>query len=668
MSSQEASGRNHLVETLFFGLLFLFFFQLLTDFVAAIYAFGLSGVSIPPEIIFILILFTPLLLVFTRKSLGSRTLTWIVVLVLVCRIVESLLPTRERMLVSGLGTGVFLVFFPALLGGRSGEASGAVTLGLGLFSGLAFSILLRAAGSGIDLSTMGMYQIIAWGLALLAAYLLLIRPGAAILGVEAPAQRPPVSFARTAGLSLGITAVFILLYFAFTAPGVIARWTGISYLLVLALPGFALVAGVFLLLILDRMQTSLAASILVAWNLLFVFCLALTLWLRQVRFPGDPSGYPLYEPGHPAWQILPLVFTLLLFPVLLFDFIAFCRGILALRPSTPRLGAGFSLASLVLLLLILAQVFTTTYDYIPMIGPYFRDGFWLVFLAAGVCLLLPLLAIDWKRISKLAGQRDPSLRVLPALLGALTLLGLVLAVLNHRSPQASVSPADPSQRRLVVLTYNIQQGYSAAGQKNHTGQLELMRQVDADIIGLQETDTSRISGGNDDTIRFLSDRLGLNSYYGPDVVAGTFGIALLSKYPIQNPRTFYMYSRGEQTAAITAQITKAGKTFNVLVTHLGNGGPLVQQEEVLKELAGKPDVLVMGDFNFDPSTDQYRRTVQVLSDAWLLRWPTGIDDRGYNPVKRIDHIFVSPGTQVTGARFLTAPESDHPALTITIAW
>lgn len=666
MNSRTASGRNTLVEILFFGLLFLFFFQLLADFVAAIYSFGLLGVSIPVEIACVLFLFTPLLLVFIRRSLGSRALAWIVVLTLACRIVETLLPTRERMLVAGLGAGAFLVFFPALLGSRKDEDGSAVILGLGLLSGLAFSIFLRATGSGIDLSTLGMFQAIGWVLALLAAYLLLFNPGPGLLRVGAPDQGKPASFIRTAGLSLGIIAVFILLYFAFTAPNVIARWTGASYLMILALLGLALVASAIWLLRPVREQIVLSTRLIAVWNLLFVLCLALTLWLRQVRFPGDPGGYPLYEPGHPAWQIVPLVFTLLLFPVLLFDFILFCRGILALHPSTPRIGAAFSLASLVLLLFILAQVFTTAYDYIPVVGPYFRDSFWLVYLAAGLCLLLALLSIDWQPDSSLAGLRSPSLRWFPVLTGILMLLGFVFAVINNPGP--SVSPAGQSQPRLVVLTYNIQQGYSAAGQKNYNRQLGLMRQVNPDIIGLQETDTNRISGGNNDIVRFLSDQLGLYSYDGPDVVAGTFGIALLSKYPIQNPRTFFMYSTGEQTAAITAQITKAGKIFNVFVTHLGNGGPLVQQEEVLKEVAGKPDVLAMGDFNFDPSEEQYQRTVQVLADAWMLRWPQGVDDQGYNPVDRIDHIFVSPGTQVTGARFLTAPESDHPALTITIEW
>jgi endonuclease/exonuclease/phosphatase family metal-dependent hydrolase len=160
----------------------------------------------------------------------------------------------------------------------------------------------------------------------------------------------------------------------------------------------------------------------------------------------------------------------------------------------------------------------------------------------------------------------------------------------------------------------------------------------------------------------------MHSYYGPKAVTGTFGIALLSRYPIENPRTFYMYSEGEQTAAIHAQVRLGGKLFNVFVTHLGNSGPLIQQENFLEELDGLEDVIAMGDFNFRPDTEQYALTRESLEDAWLLRWPSGADAVGYRPDRRIDHVFLSPNLQVRSARFHTGGESDHPALVVEVGW
>ena len=68
-------------------------------------------------------------------------------------------------------------------------------------------------------------------------------------------------------------------------------------------------------------------------------------------------------------------------------------------------------------------------------------------------------------------------------------------------------------------------------------------------------------------VRLFADALNMYSYYGPSTVTGTFGISLLSKYPIESPRTFFMHSAGEQTATIHARITAAGRTYNVFVTH-----------------------------------------------------------------------------------------------------
>lgn len=158
----------------------------------------------------------------------------------------------------------------------------------------------------------------------------------------------------------------------------------------------------------------------------------------------------------------------------------------------------------------------------------------------------------------------------------------------------------------------------------------------------------------------------MHSYYGPSPVVGTFGIALLSRYPIDNPRTFYMHSTGEQTAAIAAQVTVDGQTYNVYVTHLGNGGPLVQQQQVLADVAGKDNVLLMGDFNFRPDSEQYALTTTMLDDAWLLRWPGGADDQGNAPTKRIDHLFVSPGVSIANARYIDSPASDHPLLVVEL--
>jgi endonuclease/exonuclease/phosphatase family metal-dependent hydrolase len=254
---------------------------------------------------------------------------------------------------------------------------------------------------------------------------------------------------------------------------------------------------------------------------------------------------------------------------------------------------------------------------------------------------------------------EPALRLvaLPGML-ALLLAAVVWAVMA--SPRPGPSPAG---ERLRVLTYNLQQGYSADGKRFYAGQLEALRAEKADIIGLQETDTARFAGGNADLVRTLAQGLEMYAYYGPRTVTGTFGIALLSRYPIQNPRTIFMYSAGEQTAAIEAEISAGGRTYTVLVTHLGNDGPLIQQQQVLERLAEKANVIAMGDFNFSQFSEQYALTMQSLADAWVL---AGSPVAPGQEEKLIDHVFVSPELPVASARYIISPASDHPGLVVEI--
>lgn len=648
------------------GILFFFFFRLITDFVEAIYAFGLLGTSIPPEIVAVLFLLAPASLLFRRQTLSKKGLVLIGALVLISGAVEGLYPTRGRMFISGIGTASLLIFFPSLLAYLAGKrnASYAGTLAAGLALGLALFILLGAWNSGLDPSGQPVWQ---GGLWLLAAVGLLLLPSELNRAGAPPetgaGQPQQASFGRTAGLSLGLISALTLLYFAFASPNVLARWTGANYQTTLGFTVFALSLFAVLIATAARGRIRLTPAIILAWNVLFVGFVVLAILPHQLTFPAGPAGYPFYEPPVNTVQVIPFYLMIILFPILLLDFALYAQELIALRPGIRKLGGSFSLAALFLIHMIFAQVFTTVYDYIPFIGPFFRDRFWLVFFILGLSLAIPSLLIRqnhplWKASISYAFAGGMVVMSIAALTGA---------VLLAAKPEAQ--PVEKTSLR--ILTYNIQQGYSSSGEKSHAEQLELIRQVDADLIGLQESDTNRISGGNSDLIRYFADRLDLYSYYGPKVVPGTFGIALLSKYPIENPRTYYLYSQGEQTAAISAEIRIQGKTSLVFVTHLGNGGPMVQLENFLAEVPGLPDapqtpVITMGDFNFTPDTGQYRKATSLLKDAWLLRWPSGKDDQGNELPDRIDHIFISSGIEVQDARYLTGPQSDHPAFFIDI--
>ncbi len=634
---------------LFITLVFLLFFQLVSDFIESVYTFGLLGTSIPPEIVSVILFFSPALLLIFRRPLPRGSALVLAGALAVIRGLEATLHASAKMLAAGLGVGILFVFIPLLLdrlSGRKGEEV-AVEMGAGLSITLSLSILLRAlaAGSDYSLTHPWMSWVISAGLILTA--LLLNREETGSQPLPEPARG---GFGRLLLLSIGLLSALMVLYYAFVSPTVLARWSEIDYTTLMMLLPAVLV--LFFAALSGNRLSQLPKGMVLVGNLLFSAAGAWGIWQNQTRFPAASGAYPIDQISLAPSLQFPLLVMILLSPIVLVDFGLIAREIASRRYPPRALGASFLLASLFFLLIIFAQVFTTVYDYIPVIGPWFRDRFWLVFLIGGLGMAIPILAVKHTALS----NSSPVLRVtfLPAVTAAL-LTAAVWAVIASPRPQP---PSEVSALR--VVTYNIQQGYDQNGVRSYEGQLELIRSLNPDIVGLQESDVARFSGGNADVVRTMAEGLNMYSYYGPRTVNGTFGIALLSRFPIENPRTFYMYSLGEQTAAIMANVFINGTPYVILVTHLGNGGPMIQQEQVLSQIEKQPNVIAMGDFNFDLESDQYALTRQSFASAWELAGSPVAP--GLEVGHLIDHIFVSPGVEVLSAGYVVSPMSDHPAL------
>ncbi len=616
------------------GVFFLFLFQLLTEFVAAIYAFGLLGTSIPPQIGAVVLLLSPLALMGWRRA-PRWLLPTSLVGVALSRLLLPWLPTGGVLWVGGLGTAMALLAWPLLL-----RRFGAGESALGLAWAVAAAGLCRALGAGVDCSLEGGGQVVGVLLALTAAWAAWrILPRAAAGADESAADRPP--FLHILRAALGLASVLFLLLAAFVAPAVVARWAGWSPFAAYGLAGVALMAWA------SRVGNLRAARGGGRFTLplalaLFALFLAWGIAALQTPFPMTAEAYPL--PRQPAGPAPGLVLALLAFPLLFWAFESLHHALRREPADLRREGAAFGLAGGYLLLLVLAHVFTTTYDYIPLVGAWFRGKFWVVYA-------VPAAVVVWA----VAGAGPPQGAASRLRRGGWVLAGLAVAMIAAAWLRRPTPPlALPASDTLRVLTYNVQQGYRADGQKGWRDQLAVMRSQQPDIIGLQETDTARLSGANNDLVGYWATALHMVAYYGPPTVDGTFGLALLSRYPIVEAQTVYLYSTGEQTAAILATVLVGRRQVHVAVTHLGNDGPLVQQQNVLQAVRGLQPLVLMGDFNFRADTLQYRLTVQQLRAA-------------ATPLPQaIDHIFVTPDVGVLQAEYQTSPASDHPALWATL--
>ncbi len=670
-------------ELAFISILFLFFFQLIGDFLESIYALNLIEVELNENVLALLFLLTPIVLLFFKKGFPDKAFIILGEIIVFCRVLEPFLIVELKMIVTGIGLGCFMIFFPVYIQKRvkgNYEKNGKI-LGIGLGIAILSSIALRALGSSIDLSTFSWFMWIGW---IMAFFFALMVPNLSKViendeFIEKPLEKrsKPGSKWKILGLSIGMINIITLVYFAFTSPTVIARWTESNYILVLTLLVLSNAAFLILIIYNPSIMRKLKSWILLLWNIIFIGALVCTILFNTIIFTFV-SSYPFYAPPYNILNEIIMIIMLILSPIIFIDFILVSQELFRSKPSTRKLGGSFFISSGLFLFMILFAVFTIVWDYIPLVGDLFRDMIWLVYLILGIFIFFPVFLVS-KNLRESIELKIPVIRnklksaIIILMLGFSSIIGVIILELP-------VDPS-PSGATLTISSYNIQQGFDDNANKNFEGQYEVLKALNPDIIGLQESDTSRISSGNSDIVRFINNRLKLYSYYGPKTVTGTYGIALLSKYPILNPKTFYMESKGEQTATIWAQIVVGSTTFNIFVTHLGNyedpaedTSQIVQQENILSITTGLTNVILMGDFNFEPNTEQYNITVAQLYDCWDVSVGKTIGDvpDGWEtrlPLERIDHIFVSGelNTSISSITYTGGNAADHPCVFASIS-
>ena len=170
-------------------------------------------------------------------------------------------------------------------------------LGMGLGIAVLSSIALRALGSSIDLSTFSWFMWIGWIMAFFFA-LMVPHLSKAIENEESieksvEERSKPGSKWKILGLSIGMISIITLVYFAFTSPTVIARWTESNYILVLTLLVLSNVMFFILIIYKPSIMGKLKSWILLLWNTIFIGALVCTILFNTILF-AFVSSYPVY--------------------------------------------------------------------------------------------------------------------------------------------------------------------------------------------------------------------------------------------------------------------------------------------------------------------------------------------------------------------------------------
>lgn len=689
-------GKYRNLDIFGISIILLFFLQSVTLLIEGIYMKGLLGTGIDQHAVgIVFLLFSAFLYLFGLnkekplshgwKQIHTKVLHFSGLGMILFRLLAPLFDTVLCLVFSGIAVGGFMIFFPLLLWHQShcNYEKSSLKFGLGLGGTVLLSILFRSLNSTVDLTFYKTYQIIGWIIGIMAMFYIfnLTNPHESPTKTMKEPSKNKAPFMRVVGLIFGIISIFLLIYIAFESPTVISRWTEGNYIAIVTLLSGSISAFIMLSLIKPEWMAFIhKKEYFIGWNVIFGVSLLLTILAHIIRFPPLPSSPPEIVTSPQWYQQIPLYLMILSSPIIYFDFVLIIRQLIQLQPTIPQLATGFTLGGLHFIIVVFIFVFTNIWGYVEPISRVFRNKFWLPFLIVILGIGIGLLCVKYSALG-IQTLKDHMLnhKLLKGQLRKTTMIGIVLISMTFlstftavvvSSPELWAAPQDLDNiTSLTLMTYNIQNGVNEAGSKNYDEQLQIIKDSNADIIALQESDTAKLGGGNSDVVRYYAERLGFYSYYGPKKVTGTYGTAILSRYPITAAETIFTYSDKDEIGTAYIQIEVGRRTFYIFNNHPAGSDDAFSAhiETLMARIEGLDNVISMGDFNFRQGSIYYNKTVEVLVDTWLALYPDGIAN-GLDMTRRIDHIFVSPEFTITGSTYILPPESytDHPVYWTTI--
>lgn len=277
------------------------------------------------------------------------------------------------------------------------------------------------------------------------------------------------------------------------------------------------------------------------------------------------------------------------------------------------------------------------------------------------------------------------------------LLGLVgLTTVNAPPARAATDRQDPVQQGsapgghapevpLRVVSYNIHAGAGPDNVLDLDRQTDVLRSLDADVIGLQEVD---VHWGDRSQWRDLAGelaaRLGMHVFFAPiyslePAAPGEprreYGLAVLSRHRIlsaENHAITRLSTQDENPVPAPAPgfpevvVRVRGVPVHVYATHLDyRPDPAIRTAQVADtrrimaedcdEHGRCPRQVLLGDFNAEPDAPELAPLWDRLTDAD----PGAPSFPAQAPVKRIDYVTAGDGIRVRRAAVVSTLASDH---------
>jgi len=214
-----------------------------------------------------------------------------------------------------------------------------------------------------------------------------------------------------------------------------------------------------------------------------------------------------------------------------------------------------------------------------------------------------------------------------------------------------------------LMTYNVRSCLGMDGRRDIVRVAKLIRDSNADLVCLQELDDHLPRSGFRSQPREIEGATGLRFVFQRtiDLRLAGYGIAIGTRFPVEEIRTHTLPSEGEPRGCLELRVATPSGPLYVMCAHLG----LSDEERVLqvdaiatrvRDLTGM--VVLGGDFNESIDGRAVTQLTQEtrLHDAWPDGPPTFPADA---PTSRIDMVFHSAAVRVAGTAILESQASDH---------